>query len=299
MTTGTKPDGPASAMTTRAHGTRTRYKHGPDENDQPGRGCHCKACTAANTAYIANRERQRIYGRWQPYVDAQPARDHLSALSAAGVGRRRAAALSGVPDSVLSRILYGGPGDRPPAARIRSETEAKILAVVAGLDTLGNRAIIDATGSQRRLQALVAVGYSQASLGARLNITPQNFGTTMRTERITAATARAIRGLYDQLWNVPPDESTHRARIAASRARNTALRNGWPPPMAWDDDEIDDPHAGPPEGWQRPRHLSSADQAAEAAELISWEGTVSLAAERMGVRRDALAKAISRAGQAS
>lgn len=265
----------------RAHGERARYVFGPDENDMPGSGCHCTDCTAANRAFEANRQRQIAYGRWQPYVDAAPVRAHLRALAAAGIGRRRVASLTGLSGSVISRITYGGPGDRPPTARVRPATAAKILAVKPSLDSLGDKAVVDATGTRRRLQALVANGHSQARIGGRLGITPQNFTSTINGDRVTAATARAVVRLYDELWNVPPDESTHRRRIAASRARNVARAKGWPPPMAWDDDDIDDPAAGPAGVWQRTG--STRNAAEDVAEVLRWEGHADLAAARLGV----------------
>lgn len=47
------------------HGTRACYKH----------GCHCDACTQANTAYIAHLRRQHAYGRTPlgAHVDAKEA----------------------------------------------------------------------------------------------------------------------------------------------------------------------------------------------------------------------------------
>lgn len=39
----------------------------------------------------------------------------------------------------------------------------------------------------------------------------QNFASVLTRERVTAATARAVAALYDELWDEPPDESTRRA----------------------------------------------------------------------------------------
>ena len=39
-------------------------------------------------AYNRNRVRQIAYGRWQPYVDAEPARQHVQALQANGIASR-------------------------------------------------------------------------------------------------------------------------------------------------------------------------------------------------------------------
>jgi transcriptional regulator with XRE-family HTH domain len=276
----------------REHGTRARYVMG----EGPGKtaGCRCDSCTAANRAYASQRERQQVYGRWQPRVDAGPAREHLHGLSAAGIGWKRVAELSGVSTGAVSKLLFGGPGDRPPARRIRPETEQKLLAVPLAEPSRAAAAVVDATATRRRLQALVACGYSQAALGARLGIQRSNFSQA-EAGQVTAATERAVSCLYDELWNVPPDEGTHRARISASRARNYARARGWVPPLAWDDDAIADPDAAPAAGWQRSARVPLAERAEDAAEVIAWEGSRDLAACRLGVSRYALDKVLERA----
>ena len=69
--------------------------------------------------------------------------------------------------------------------------------------------------------------------------------------------------------------------------------------MAWDDDAIDRPDATPAEGWQRGRRLSLADVADEAAELIAWEGSRTLAAQRLGVSLATFNTKLGRARRAS
>jgi transcriptional regulator with XRE-family HTH domain len=241
-----------------------------------------------------------LYGRWQPYVDAARAREHVQALGAAGIGWRRAADLAGVPAASVSKLLYGGRGGRPPSRRLRAETERKLLEVRPGLESLGARALVDATGARRRLQALVAAGHSQAQLGARLGISGADFTKTMTGERLTAGTVRAVRALYDELWDVAPDESTHRTRIAASRSRNYARARGWAPALAWDDDEIDQPDAQPADCWRRAdRQTTRAAELAEDAEFVREAGGYRLAsndavAMRLGVPRARLEKALER-----
>lgn len=286
-----------TATGTRPHGTRARYVHGPGPGRGPG--CRCEACTAANRRAASDRDRQIVYGRWQPYIDAGPAREHLQALSQAGVGWKRAAAAAGVSTGAVSKLLYGGPGNRPPARRIRRETAAAILAVGASADQLAPGALADSTGTRRRLHALVATGWSQARLARELGMTGANFGAMMRRDQVTAGTAREVGDLYDRLWNQPPPEHDQRTRIAASRARRHAADRGWAPPLAWDDDLIDDPSATPAQGWQRPARRPSADLAEEAEELSRREGyTREHAAARLGVSVSALDMALRRSRQA-
>ena len=162
---------------------------------------------------------------------------------------------------------------RPPSRRIRPETERKILAVTAAEESLSPGALVDATGARRRLQALVALGYSQAVLAERLGQLRANFTGTMTRERLTAGTVRVVRALYDELWDKQPDESTHRTRISASRARNYAQARGWPVPLAWDEPEIDDQAAGPAEGWRRSERTTiPAEELVEDAEFVRQAG---------------------------
>jgi len=273
-------------MTGRGHGTRAAYVA----------GCHCTPCTKANRTAENNRHRMIAYGTWQPYVDAGPARQHVRLLASQGIGWKRAADLAGVSTGAVSKLLYGGPGDRPPSRRIRPETAAAILAVQPSRAALGGKTHVDATGTRRRLQALVAIGWSQAKLARRLGMLPSNFSDVMGRENVTAATARAVSALYDELWATPPAEPGQREKISASRARNSARAAGWAPPLAWDEEAIDDPEAGPAEGWQRTRDVPrGAVLVAEAAELSEMGVALHFAAERLGVPARTLERAVYRA----
>src|SRR5262249_25798184 len=133
-----------TATATRPHGTRARYVLGPGPGTGPG--CRCDACTAANRDAERHPERQILYGRWQPYVDAPPPREHVRALAAGGVGWKRAAELAGVSTGSVSKLLHGGPGDRPPSRRIRPETAAAILAVRPSAQAAAPGALVDSAG---------------------------------------------------------------------------------------------------------------------------------------------------------
>lgn len=259
-------------MSTRPHGY-ARYKLD---------GCRCYTCGAAASAYNMNRERAIAYGRWQPYVDAEPVREHIRALQSCGLGLRRIADAAGVDRKRLQAIITGRPErGTGPQERVRPQLANAVLAVEPTLDLLGGKTVIDATGTKRRLQALVTIGWSQAKLADRLGWTPANFSALLRREQTIASTARLVRGLYDELWDQAPPEDNHRDRIAASRARNHARVNGWAPPAAWDDDRIDDPAAAPEVGEVVPRAQAMAEN---VYELITRFGcTTEAAAQRLGV----------------
>lgn len=270
-------------MSTRDHGTLAAFKID---------GCKCGPCTATNRRYVARRARLIAYGQWQPYVDAEPVRQHIAQLRAAGLGWRRIAQLSGVPNGSVSKLLYGDARrGMAPSKRVRPATAAAILAIRADLDVLGATVLVDATGTHRRMQALAATGWSFARLSARLGISRGNLGKTMRSDRVYAATARTVRVLYDELWNQPAPEASHRDKIAAARARNLARARGWAPPLAWDDDLIDDPAAQPDLGEETSRDLALFEN---SEELFGQGYTTAQAAERLGVTASYLNQARSR-----
>lgn len=251
--------------------------------------------TQADREAASHRSRMIAYGTWQPFTDAEPARQHVRLLGSHGVGWKRAANLAGISTGGMDKLMHGGPGDRPPCRRIRPQTAAAILAVRPDLAALGSGSAVDAAGTRRRLQALVAIGWSQQRLAPRLGMLPSNFGDLMTRDRVTASTARAVAELYDELWDKPPREAGHREKISASRARNYARARSWPVPAAWDDDAIDHPDAGPAEGWQRTRGgLRGATLAAEAAELLGLGVSPLLAADRLGVSWKTLERAMLR-----
>lgn len=104
---------------------------------------------------------------------------------------------------------------------------------------------VDATGTQRRLQALMVLGWSQKKLAHYLHLPQQHMSKMLTATQVNGSTAQAVSELYDRLWNLTPPQATRHDKSAASRARIYATARGWLPPMAWDDATIDDPNVGP------------------------------------------------------
>lgn len=193
--------------------------------------------TAAS--YKARRYRLIAYGRWQPYVDITRTRDHIARLERAGVGRQRIAELAGITTKAVYLIMNGG------YRKVRPATEARILAIEPRLENAAPHARILGIGSQRRLQALIANGWSRNALAARLGMNPSNFSRLMQSVHVTVESALKIRRLYDDLWDQSPPADTASQRCSIARAKNDAAARGWAPPLAWDDETIDDPDARP------------------------------------------------------
>jgi transcriptional regulator with XRE-family HTH domain len=218
----------------------------------------------------------------------------VRALGRQGIGWRRAAELAGISKSTMRSLMFGASG-REPSSQIRPETATAILAVPATSRDVAAGTPVNATGTRRRLEALVATGWSRAKLGERLGIEPTGMSELLRREHVTAGRARAVADLYDELWDRPPPEREWREKISAARSRNYAREHGWAPPAAWDDDLIDDPHAPRPAGWQRSSDVArGAELAEEAAELLRQDYTRELAAGRLGVSRNTLDRTLAR-----
>jgi hypothetical protein len=222
-------------VTTRPHGY-ARYKL-----DR----CRCYTCGWAVAQYNDQREHAIRRGTWQPWVDAAPAREHVLQLKACGFGDRRIAELAGLNRKRVRALLFGRPErGTPPPEQIRPATAIALLSVDATFDNLPDSTVIDATGTVRRLRALVAAGWPQARIAARLGVTPGNFCAVIRRDRTLVRRARAVRALYDELWTTDP-RNAGVDNQAYSRAVNHARALDWAPPGAWDEDTIDDPAAFP------------------------------------------------------
>jgi hypothetical protein len=157
----------------------------------------------------------------------------------------------------------------------------------------GLQARVPAIGTQRRLQALAAMGYTWRALDRHLNV--GNMCEKWVNEQrgyVYATTANRVAAMYERLSMTFPPETNQYERMAASRARSLARRKGWPPPLAWDD--IDDP-AARPHGIPTPTRKEASEWLVEDWDLLRRHGyTRRAAAEYMGITKKRLEKAIER-----
>lgn len=198
----------------------------------------------AHAAYEARRRRLIAYGRWNPRTDAELVRPHVRSLMESGLSWRKVAELAGVPEATVGRLLYGKAG-KPPSEWLKTTSAAAILNVKASPAMLSPRALVDATGTHRRLQALIALGWSRTKLAQEMASERNTIGRVLDRPRVYASTAVEVRNLYDRLWDVQPPMRHKWDQSAAEAARREALQKGWAVPMRWDDETIDDPAACP------------------------------------------------------
>jgi len=208
--------------------------------------------------YVRWRTRQIAYGRWEPWADAAAVRGHVRRLRAAGGSYEAIAAAAGVSPMTVHRLLHGqrrpedrGRARRQPLARVSADAGQRLLAVTPAIvEQVAARR--DATGTRRRLQALIAVGHPPAALAHRLGLAPRMVARIVRRTSATVSPAlhSAICDLYDRLWDVAPPERTPAERRAAAAARALAAGHGWPAPMGLDDSRIDDPAYRPRAHWR-------------------------------------------------
>ena len=208
--------------------------------------CRCRPCTDEQAARARARTRAKLYGRWiDPYVNAEPVREHVQMLQASGMGWKRIAEVTGVGNTAISQLIYGRKGSNSdprkgePLKRVLAVKAEKILAVQPQLENLKPGALVDPTGYRRRVQALVANGWSLSKLADRLGMQVGNFCVSITRGRVTVGHHMGMVRIYDELWNVsPPNESWHE-KSAVTRSKNMARARGWLPPLAWDDIDSD------------------------------------------------------------
>ena len=146
-------------------------------------------------------------------------------------------------------------------------------------------AAVPATGTGRRLQALAFMGHSVPALAGRLGVPERSVRRLQagKAALVPLPLARAVSALYNALWDVG-GQSAASVRMAR--------RQGWCPPLAWDDNPsdphwIDDPAAAPAD-WRPRCHLTAAQRGEEIAALMALGCTPVEAAWRLGITRDAL-----------
>ena len=158
------------------HGSRVKYLG----------GCRCLPCRAANARYECRRLQARRSGDWNGLIPAGRARQHLLALSRAGVGRRTVADIAGVPQSLVHRIRTGR------RSRIRARTARRILLV--SRTAMNDARLVPAVRAWRMIERLVEEGFTRAEIARRLGY--RSRALQLNRTRITARSLVRIERFY-------------------------------------------------------------------------------------------------------
>lgn len=185
-------------------------------------------------AYSSHRSRLVAYGRWEYPHPAAEIVAHLQPLVDAGRSRRWIARQAGVSDLTIGLILNG------VTRTVQARTARRLLRVTLESAPTGTSRV-DATATRRRVQALGAMGWSLSVIAGDSGVTVAEVSAIRNGHKreVFASTAEAIGRVYDARSMIAPSGP------AAERARAEAARRGFAPPLAWDDDTIDNPKARP------------------------------------------------------
>lgn len=191
--------------------------------------CRCEPCVNRANTYERTRRRLRAYGRWHAWVDAATTRDHLRTLAEAGIGHRRVAQITRMSAATIRDIRCGD------VTRVRPTTALAILSIPLTVERAAG-VFVDGRGTRRRIQALLAAGWSTATIATHMDWIPGNIYRLTRQTHVTHRTAETVATIYEALAYTPVTDPPR----SIQRSRALAARNGWVPPMAWDDIDLDD-----------------------------------------------------------
>lgn len=257
-------------------------------------GCRCTPCTRAQARYQKVWRWDHARGLRRTTTAEQTARvvAHVDHLVSVDWTASSVATHAGVSRSIVTDLA-----GRRAGQAITVRTATRILAVHHArpgrlwdgrmLDP-DDETFVPVVGTLRRIEALMAAGWTHQAMlaesGVRTAVLLHQSGRVVTwRNHLRLATA------YDRLALQPgPSE----------RTRLLAARRGWAPALAWDDDTIDDPHATPA-GLRRPRDDYRQAHPDDIAELLLMGHTRDQAADRLGVTRGAVDKALDRARAAS
>lgn len=164
-------------------------------------------------------------------LPAARVRAHVNTLIAAGATYAYLSQASGLHKETIRKIVNG-------RKTVHRTTAAALLGVRFERIT-EHDGFVPATGAIRRIRALLALGHTYTTIAEAAGV---DVRIEARSDRgyVRTATYAAVCRAYEVL-SMTPGTNAH--------VRSLARGLGYPPPLAWDDDDLDDPYATPQDGW--------------------------------------------------
>lgn len=229
-------------------------------------------------------ERERGLTRTKP---AARTAAHIDALRKAGWSYRGIGDAAGVSVQTINLVHRGLQNG------VANKTERRVLALRAdSIFTRPNKdGFVPNIGARRRLQALMAIGYRHGDITPRLGSNSANLLHQVG-DWISLEKHQAMVRVYDELWDKPGP---------SAKAVRSAQKLGYQPPLAWDDDTIDDPTALPAnqELGKGEKHEANRTAFIEDVEFLASTGALlPRIAEVLGATQEAVEKRLIRYGRA-
>ncbi|MGW7597291.1 hypothetical protein [Streptomyces antimycoticus] len=258
--------------------------------------CRRPDCVERYRARERERNQQKAAGTYTRFIDAAPVRAHVKTLIAAGATPFGIATRAEVSDNAVRLLLPPAPGSRrtPIRHRVCADNARKILAVTVEDVT---RPYVDATGTVRRIQALIADGWPMTHLAEPLGLYTKYVWQLLKRAdtdsnvQVLATTARRVTEAHEKLRHQRPTQKGV-PRRAVAQARRLAAQRRWAPTSYWAEyaDVIDDPDFAPEYKATRGELLAT-----EARWFMDTAGlTHDETADRLGVTRDHLQQTLKR-----
>ncbi|MER7734145.1 hypothetical protein ABTX80_24965 [Streptomyces erythrochromogenes] len=254
------------------HGTYARANGSPGIRPR----CTCQPCNVVWRRTRKHAAANRQLGR-PSIVNATPTRERLTLLRQTMTWQQIADA-AGCMRTTLQDVLSG------KSQVVRRRTAAAVMAIPFQAPT-EPRLYVNATGCRRRLQALAILGHSLRVIAKQADTTDVRIQLVQSGRQPTLSHSLALRitAAYDVLVDTPAQSGA-----SSTLTRRHANAKRWLGPTWWDVDEIDDP-SHEPATERTPRYIALAE---DCAELERQDLTRQQIAERLGVTRDGLQRAL-------
>ncbi|GAA3455916.1 hypothetical protein GCM10018962_77500 [Dactylosporangium matsuzakiense] len=196
----------------------------------------CQPCRRYDAWGKRDRRRRAAAGTWETYRPVDEACTHLRQLTdvhgwtCGQIAARAGLCIDDVQD------IRGGRRTRG----ILAVTHDAIMGVPLGPPP--STRLVPAVGVHRMIRALCRHGWTYNHIAGQFGATGRTLDSVMHRDQVTVAMRAKIAAAYRALAVTPGPSATARARAAAPKPD---FPRGWPGPMCWTPETIDDPAAEP------------------------------------------------------